>query len=82
MKYILTIFLSFFVAYSYAEDVKKKLLPLTKIFKDEEKDRIFTMGVRCSGLSVAINIASKEFPDLINAEDPEFCEYMFNKFNK
>ena len=37
MKYILTIFLSFFVAYSYAEDVKKtKLLPLTKIFKDEE----------------------------------------------
>ena len=29
------------------------------------------MGVRCSGLSVAINIASKEFPDLINAEDPE-----------
>ena len=40
------------------------------------------MGVRCSGLSVAINIASKEFPDLINAEDPEFCEYMFNKFNK
>ena len=29
------------------------------------------MGVRCSGLSAAINIASKEFPDLINEEDPE-----------
>ena len=72
MKYILTTFLSFFVAYSYAEDIKKtKLLPLTKIFKDEEKDRIFTMGVRCGGLSAAINIASKEFPDLINEEDPE-----------
>ena len=68
----LLIILSLFVAYSYAEDVKKKkLLPLTKIFKDEEKDRIFNMGVRCSGLSAAINIASKEFPDLINEEDPE-----------
>ena len=72
MKYILTIFLSFFVAYSYAEDIKKnKLLPLTKIFKDEEKDRIFTMGVRCRGLSAAINIVSKESPDLNNEEDPE-----------
>ena len=72
MRYLFTIFLILFVAYGYSEDVtKKKILPLTKIFKDEEKDRIFNMGVRCSGLSAAINIASKEFPDLINEEDPE-----------
>ena len=38
MKYLFTIFLSFFVAYSIAEDIKKnKLLRLTKIFKDENK---------------------------------------------
>ena len=29
------------------------------------------MGVRCRWLSAAINIASKEFPDLNNEEDPE-----------
>ena len=72
MKYFLTIFLSLFVAYAISQDAtKKKILPLTKIFKDEEKDRIFTMGVRCSGLSAAINIASKDFFDLINEEDLE-----------
>ena len=60
--------------------LKKKLLPLTKIFKDEEKDRIFTIGVRCSGLSAAINIASKEFPDLINEEDPEQFTNKHNSF--
>ena len=70
MKYFLIIFLSLFVAYCYSQDVKKKIiLPLTKIFKDAAKDRIFTMGVRCSGLSAAINIASKDFFDLINEED-------------
>ena len=29
------------------------------------------MGVRCRGLSAAINIVSKESPDLNNEEDPE-----------
>ena len=71
IKYFLIIFLYLFTIHSNAEDIKEKIIPLTKIFKDKTKDRIFTMGIRCSGLSVAIDIASKEFPGLINKNNPE-----------
>ena len=67
MNYFIYIFFSLFTLSASAVDLE----PLEDILKkDSSTNTHFITGIRCSALNLALNTVSKDFPILMNKDDP------------